>query len=82
MPNMSIKRFDWVRSPSVWQQTQAWRARQQELRDNFEAANSAASSAFASASANLVTGTASIVTNMAAQRIRRERVAASLNTLV
>jgi hypothetical protein len=72
MAGLSVKRFNWLRSPSAWQSTQAWRERQQAARENFEAANSAASSTFAAASTNLVTGLGSIAATIAAQRAQQQ----------
>jgi len=79
--DFQIKRFNWLRSPSAWQATQAWRARQQTVRGDFEAANSAASSTFAGASANQVAGMGEISARIASKRIQQERLAKSLNTL-
>lgn len=77
----SIRRFNWVQKPTVWQSAQAWRERQQSARANFEAANSGASSAFASAATNFVTGMGDITTQVAVKRIQAERAAKALNAL-
>jgi len=81
MTNVSVKRFNWLRSPSAWEQGQAWRERQRGLREEFEAANSAASTAFANASVNQVTGMTDIITNVAIARLQKEQAAKSVNTL-
>jgi len=77
----SIRRFNWLRSPSAWQSAQAWRERQQGARENFEATNSGASSAFASAATAFVSGMGDITTQVAIKRIQAERTAKSLNML-
>jgi hypothetical protein len=82
MANLSIKRFNWLRSPSAWERSQAWRARQQEIRDSFEAANSAANSTMFAATINQMTGLGSIAATVASSRIQTAAVAAALNRLV
>ena len=77
----SIRRFNWLRSPSAWQSSQAWRERQQAARENFEATNSGASSAFASAATAFVSGMGDITTQVAIKRIQAERAAKAFNTL-
>jgi hypothetical protein len=77
----SIRRFNWVRSPTAWQDAQTWHARQQGVRENFEASNSAASSAFFGAAADFVTGMTQITTQVAVKRIQAERAAQAVNTL-
>ena len=77
----SIRRFNWVRSPSAWQSAQGWRERQQAARENFEATNSGASSAFASAATAFVSGMGDITTQVAIKRIQAERTAKAFNTL-
>jgi hypothetical protein len=81
MSNLVVSRFSWVRSPSAWRQTEAWRARQQEVRDNFEAAHSAANTSLYSASLNLVTGLGTIAAKIANQRVQAQAVARVLNKL-
>ena len=81
MSNLSIKRFSWLRTPSAWESTQAWRSRQQDARDKFESANASASTNFFSASTNLVTGMGSITAQVASQRIQQQAVKAALNKL-
>jgi hypothetical protein len=81
MSGVGVKRFNWVRSPSTWERSQAWRARQQEARENFEAANSSAGTSFFSATMNQVTGTGQIVAQTASRRIQAQAVQAALNKL-
>jgi hypothetical protein len=72
MSDFSVKRFNWVRSPSLWERNLAWRSRQQEVRADFEAANSSASSNFFTANLNLVTGLGSIAADAAVARIQAQ----------
>jgi len=58
MTSVSAKRFNWIRSPAQREKNQAWRERQQEARDNFEAANTSANSSFFGAGINMATGSA------------------------
>jgi hypothetical protein len=81
MPDFSVKRFNWVRSPSLWERNLAWRARQQEVRESYEAANSSASSGFFAANLNLVTGLGSIAAEAALARVQAQ-VVQSLSKLV
>ena len=81
MRGTTIKRFNWVRSPTAWEQTSAWRARQQAASDNFEAAHAAASNAFATASLNLVNGMGGIATQTAVNRIQSQQISRVLDTL-
>jgi hypothetical protein len=81
MAATSIKRFNWVRSATFRERNDAWRARQQAMRDNFETASSAASSAFGAASINLVAGLGSIVAQKASQRAQADAIVKQLNIL-
>jgi hypothetical protein len=76
-----VRRFNWVRSPTAWESSQAWRARQSEMRDSFEAVHSNASSTFFSATMNLATGASTIVAQTAQKRIQAQAVRAALNKL-
>lgn len=81
MPIPSIKKFAWLRNPTVVERNQAWRQRQQEIRGNFESASSAASGAFANATVNQVAGLGQIVANMASQRMQQEAIQRQLNLI-
>ena len=81
MADFAVKRFNWVRTPSLWRQSEAWRARQQEMRESFEAANSAANSSFFTANLNLVTGLGSVAAQTASKRIQAQALAAYFNKL-
>jgi hypothetical protein len=81
MANVSIKRFNWTRTPSFHQRNEAWRARQEEMRASFESASSAASNAFGSASINLVTGLGALVAQQASRRAQLAAAVKQLNIL-
>jgi hypothetical protein len=81
MGDISVKRFNWVRSPTFRERNEAWRARQQELRENFESANSAANNTLFTASINLVTGLGAIIAQRASQRAQAEAIARQFNIL-
>jgi hypothetical protein len=78
---ISIKHFNWTRTPSAWESTNAWHARQQQARENFEASNSAANSSLFDAGVSLATGLGSIATNTASQRAQSDALKKVLNTL-
>jgi hypothetical protein len=82
MADFSVKRFQWVRSPKLWERNEAWRARQQELREQSESAFAAASNAFATASINQVTGLGAIFGQLASKRIQQEAIQNQLNKLI
>ena len=81
MTASSIKRFNWLRSPTFRERNEAWHARQEELRQDFESSNSAANSAFFSASIDLATGLGAIVAQQANQRVQAQAIARQLNIL-
>jgi hypothetical protein len=82
MSSFSVKRMNWLRTPSMWQSSQAWRERQASVSASFDSANSSANSAFANASVNQVAGMGQIVATVASQRSQKEQVAKALNALV
>lgn len=82
MAGVGIKSFNWIRSPSAWERSQAWRERQAELRSNFESASGAANSKFFGASLDQMTGLGAIAATSASRRIRAEAAQRALNQLV
>jgi hypothetical protein len=66
---MQVKRFNWTRSPSAWEQLQAWQERRKALRADFEAASSTAASAFGSAVSNQISGLAELAGQSALSRV-------------
>ena len=70
MAGFQIKTIKWVRTPSFKESAEAWRARRQAARENFETTTSAALSAFKSISSDLATGMSSIAASAAVKRIQ------------
>jgi hypothetical protein len=70
MSGFQIKRFNWLTRPTALETAQAWRARQQAARQDFEATNSAAWSVLTQAGADLATGMASIAASAAVKRLQ------------
>jgi len=75
MTSISVKRFNWVQTPSAWEQNQAYRERLKALREDFEAANSTMSTGFANASINQLNGMATIIANVTIARLQKEQAA-------
>lgn len=69
-------RFSWVRSPTAWQQTQAWQQRQSAIRQDFEAVTAGAASAFTVAMSTQIKGNATIASKRAKLRLIDEAQAA------
>jgi hypothetical protein len=67
---MKIKRFNWTRTPTAWQQLQSWQARRSQMRAEFETKNAAAQSAFTNALSNQISGSASLAGQTAIDRIK------------
>lgn len=82
MAGLSVSRFKWVRMPTAWESTQAWRAKQQEARDRFEGSSAAAGSTLFGASINLVAGMGAITAKIASNRVQAEAVRNALSKLV
>jgi hypothetical protein len=87
MSGFPVKRFNWVRTPTFQESSDAWRARRQAARENLEANSSAAWSVFTKANADFATGMASIAASAAVKRAQdaadaqRAQFANSINTL-
>jgi hypothetical protein len=81
MAGLSVSRFNWVRSPSAWESTQAWRTKQQEARDRFESASATAGPTFFSANANLVAGMGAIAAKIASNRLQAQAIRNALSKL-
>ena len=81
--DLSVRKFQWIRSPAVWEQNQIWRVRQQAATADYQSAQSAASDAFGTAHLNLATGLATIAARIANDRLTlKQQSLASLNKLV
>jgi hypothetical protein len=67
---MQVKRFNWMRSPSAWDQLQAWQERRKAMRADFESASSTAASAFGSALTSQASGLADLAGQAALDRVK------------
>jgi hypothetical protein len=81
MVGISGKRFNWINTPSAWQQGQIWRARQQQVSDRFTSTASGASSVFAEASNGLTSGMATIAAKAGLKRVQDEAAAKRTSAL-
>ena len=70
MSGFPVKHFNWLPRPTALQAAQAWRERQQALREDFEANTSAAWSVFTQTSSDFATGMASIAASTAVKRVQ------------
>jgi hypothetical protein len=70
MSGFQVTHFNWLPRPTALQTAQAWRARQQAARQDFEANNSAAWSVLTQAGADLATGMSSIAASTAVKRLQ------------
>lgn len=70
MSGFQVKRFNWLPRPTALQAAEAWRARQQAAREDFEANTSAAWSVFTQTNADFATGMASIAASTAVKRVQ------------
>jgi len=82
MSGLSASRFNWVGSPTAWQQSQAWRERQAQAQQRFESGSSAANSNLFGASINLTQGLGEITARIASKRLQAEALSRALNRLV
>ena len=70
MSGFPVKRFNWVRTPTFQESSDAWRARRQAARENFETNSSAAWSVFTQANSDFASGMASIAASSAVKRLQ------------
>ncbi|EJW10449.1 hypothetical protein A33M_4425 [Rhodovulum sp. PH10] len=66
---MSISSFNWVSTPTAFQQVSNWNEKQKAYRANAEANLAAMSDSFASATLSLSNGLAEIAANQLAARV-------------
>jgi hypothetical protein len=81
---ITLKKMNWLRSPSAWEDAQAWRERRQASRDKFEAAASQASNGLFGAAVSQTQGLATLAAQIANQRVSesaRQKLSAVTNSL-
>lgn len=74
-----IKRFNWVRTQSTWENVQSWRERRRAMAEEFQQAASTISNSLWSAQSNLADGLAQIAAETAAARIQ-DAIGAKIDT--
>ena len=72
-----VKRFNWTRSATGWQQFQAWQERRRAMREDFDAVNAAARNSFTAAWSGQISG----ATELAAQAAQ-DRVLSAIKTKI
>lgn len=70
-----IKRMNWVKTRSAWEQTQAWQKQRAATRQIYEQQNAAAQAAFGNAFSSQVTGIGDLAIQQATKRIEAARAA-------
>jgi hypothetical protein len=73
------KKFNWVRSPSAWQQAQAWREKRRAMVEQFQNNATMLSDGFYTAQQDKIMGTASLAAEAAGARIQA-KIKAKLDT--
>jgi hypothetical protein len=80
MPAVQAKKFYWITKRSAWQETQAWREKRRAMAEEFQSKSATLANSFASAQANLVSGSVTIAIEAATARIQAA-VRAKFNTV-
>lgn len=64
-----IKHFNWLQTPTAWEQSEAWRARRQAMTQTFLDNSDAINSSFADAATSFGAGIAKLAATAALNRI-------------
>lgn len=80
MAGIQIKRFNWVKFRSAYEQNRIWKEKRRAMREDFEAINSLAAQAFTSAQNNLSTGLAELAAMASIKR--SEQTLSATKTLI
>jgi hypothetical protein len=67
---VQAKRFNWIRSPGVWESMQSWQEKRAAMRASFEASSSDAVSRFGAAWSAQISGAANIAAQAGLDRIK------------
>ena len=70
MSGFQVKHFNWLPRPTALQAAETWRARQQSVREDFEANTSAVWSVFTQTNSDFASGMASIAASTAVKRLQ------------
>lgn len=68
--SVQMKRMNWMRSPTVWEQTQAWNKQRSVNRAHYERANTQALAAFGNAFTSQINGAGELALQMAVKRVQ------------
>jgi len=79
MASIPTKKFNWVRSPSPWQQAQAWREKRRAMVEQFQNNAAILSNGFFTAQQDKIFGSASLAAEAAGNRIQA-KIKAKLDT--
>lgn len=68
--SINLKRMNWFRSQTGWEQMQEWKSKRQDMSLGFQNEAAAASSAFATAFSNQIIGSANLAAQAAVDRLK------------
>jgi uncharacterized RmlC-like cupin family protein len=71
MAGIQLKRMNWTRMPTAWEQTMQWREKQQRVAERMEQLN-AANSGFSNAALNNISESGALAIKMAIARNQAE----------
>lgn len=71
MAGIQLKRMNWTRMPTAWEQTMQWREKQQRVAERMEKLN-AANSGFSNAALNNISESGALAIKMAIARNQAE----------
>jgi hypothetical protein len=80
MPAVQAKKFYWITKRSAWQETQAWREKRRAMAEEFQSKTATLANSFASAQANLISGSTNLAVEAATARVQAA-LRAKLNTI-
>ena len=67
---IETKHFNWLPTPTLWQESERWRLRRQALAQQFSEANDLVNTSFASVANERIAGLAKLAANAAVARIK------------
>lgn len=72
MAGIQIKRIKWLRTPTAWETTKAWREHRKAMMAKFQQEADDATSAFTGAWMNKITGTTDLAAQVLTKRVQAE----------
>ena len=70
MTSIEPKRFNWLPTPSAWEEAQVWRERRRAMADQFESQATTFTSSFVTTLTNQINGYANLAAKAALSRIK------------